>query len=131
MIEPQHGTRARFRKGCRCRPCRAANAAYEALRVRRKLWAKPGEGTPREWAVEARRRVRQLEIEGYPKSRIAKMAGWADGRGYHVDFRKVKTIRRSTFNRIVAVARFAQVEGTDDGAGEESTGWDANRQRAS
>jgi len=28
MADPDHGTRARYGKGCRCDPCKAANAAY-------------------------------------------------------------------------------------------------------
>ena len=26
---PEHGTRARYVRGCRCQACRAANAAYQ------------------------------------------------------------------------------------------------------
>lgn len=77
------------------------------------MWRSPGSGSAREWAIEARRRVRQLVLEGYPKSRIAKLAGWKDGRGYHVEFRKGQIIRRSTLERILRVARFAMLEGVD------------------
>jgi hypothetical protein len=59
----------------------------------------------------ARRRVRQLELEGYPKARIAKLAGWSDGKGYHVTFRPGQSIRRRTLDRILRVARFAMLEG--------------------
>lgn len=32
---PDHGTRARYSRGCRCEPCRGANAAYDrALRAK-------------------------------------------------------------------------------------------------
>lgn len=34
---PDHGTRARYSRGCRCTPCRDANAAYD-----RKLRARAG-----------------------------------------------------------------------------------------
>lgn len=61
--------------------------------------------------IEARRRVRQLELEGYTKPRIAYLAGWKDGRAYHVAFRPGQRIRRSTLNRILRVARFAMLEG--------------------
>lgn len=34
---PPHGVRARYQKGCKCAPCRAANAAYDrALRCGRR-----------------------------------------------------------------------------------------------
>jgi uncharacterized protein YjcR len=28
--DPQHGTRSRYNKGCRCDPCKEANSAYSA-----------------------------------------------------------------------------------------------------
>lgn len=34
-VMPDHGTRARYHRGCRCEPCRGANAAYDReLRAR-------------------------------------------------------------------------------------------------
>jgi hypothetical protein len=59
-------------------------------------------------------------IEGYPKSRIARLAGWPDGRAAHVTFRKGQGIMRSTLERILRVARFAMLEGVDDGGPNES-----------
>lgn len=105
----RHGIRAAYKRGCRCLPCRAANAAYEALRYRRRC---RGE-TAVSRTIEARRRVRQLEREGYTKPRIAKLAGWRDGRGYHVTFRRGQGIRRVTLGRILRLARFAMLEGVD------------------
>jgi hypothetical protein len=57
-------------------------------------------------------------IEGYPKRRIARLAGWRDGRASHVTFRKGQGITRSTLERILRVARFAMLEGVDDGGAE-------------
>lgn len=116
-----HGTRKAYRAGCSCCPCRAANAAAEAARRLRLL---RGSADAFDRALEARRRVRQLEIEGYPKSRIAKLAGWTDGRGYHVNFRRGQRIRRSTFARILRVARYAMLEGLDTPAGRIKQAWE-------
>lgn len=32
---PEHGTRARYCRGCHCTECRSANAAYDRERARR------------------------------------------------------------------------------------------------
>ena len=42
LSEPEHGTRARYKRGCRCLVCRAAEAAY-----RRELRAAAGVSPPR------------------------------------------------------------------------------------
>lgn len=104
MIE--HGRLAGYKAGCKCLPCRCANADYEARRRRQA-------GTAQGRAIEARRRVRQLEREGYTKARIALLCGWTDGRAYHVTFRPGQVIRRSTLAKIRRVARFAMLEGVD------------------
>ena len=57
-----HGTRATYRTGCRCTPCRAANATYW-----RTWWTAQQTGRPRLGArisaVEAQRLIRLLLIE--------------------------------------------------------------------
>lgn len=114
-----HGLLRTYKGGCRCFRCRVANARYEnnrRQRVARDGWTAYG------WAIEARRRVRQLEIEGYPKSRIAKLAGWRDGRGYHVDIERGQMIRRTTLDRILRVAQYAMLEGVDIPTGQEASG---------
>lgn len=112
MTEPQHGTRTCYQAGCKCTPCRAAEAAYRAsLRTRH------AKGLPILGAlvspVEARRRIRQLKGEGYPETRIASMAGWRDGRSRHVQLKDVPRIRLFTLLRIRRVAVFAMLEGVD------------------
>lgn len=105
--EPDHGTRARYQRGCTCTPCKAAEAAYRAnLRVKH-LKGLPVLGvlvSP----VEARRRVRQLTGEGYTKARVAAMAGWQNG---HLQFGAHERIRLATLLRIRRVAIFAMLEG--------------------
>jgi hypothetical protein len=113
--QPAHGTRACYKRGCTCTPCKAAEAAYRAdLRLKR-LKGLPVLGvlvSP----VEARRRIRQLKTEGYPETRIASMAGWADGRARHVQLGAARLIRFFTLRRIQKVADFAMLEGTDGAA---------------
>lgn len=103
-----HGTRSRYRTGCGCLPCRVANAWYVSRYRRRRL---QGLGAGRKWGVEARRLVRRLEIEGYTKARIARLAGWTDGRAYHVTFRPGQAVRWATLERLREVARDAFLEG--------------------
>lgn len=38
---PQHGSRARYRKGCRCTPCREAENAYRRLYRRQRYRQRP------------------------------------------------------------------------------------------
>lgn len=106
-----HGTRGRYKAGCRCFRCRGAEAAYRSALRWWKRKARPGAGTTgKAWAIEARRLVRRLVLEQYPKTRIARLAGWKDGRAYHVTFRPGQRIRRSTLKRIRAVADLALLD---------------------
>jgi hypothetical protein len=66
--------------------------------------------------VEARRRIRQLKTEGYPETRIASMAGWAERPGAARAARTARLIRFFTLRRIQKVADFAMLEGTDGAA---------------
>lgn len=108
-MKQAHGTRAAYKAGCVCVRCRAANTTYQVRRRLRRLRA----GDSRAWALEARRRVRQLEREGYTKTRIARLCGFANPRGYQVTFKPGQRIRWGTLRRILRVARFAMLEGVD------------------
>lgn len=107
-----HGSRSTYQGGCRCTPCRAAEASYRALLRQRHLHGRPILGHLVS-GVEARRRVRQLKLEGYTATRIAEMAGWHNG---HLQFTDRPLIRLKTLLRIRRVARFAMLEGTDAAA---------------
>lgn len=63
-----------YRSGCRCLPCRAANADYERHRLLAHQRGRPLLGTlvP---AADAARKVRQLQIEGITKAAIARALG--------------------------------------------------------
>ena len=101
------GTRGTYQAGCRCFACRVAESTYRAQHRRRKAKGLPTLGmliSP----VEARRRIRQLKLEGYTKARIAAMAGW---RNRHIQFSPRQRIRLATLLRVRRVARFAMLEG--------------------
>lgn len=85
-----HGTRQNYRTGCRCTPCRSANACYEALRVQARAHGQPV------WAAPdmARRKLRMLQGIGVGYRQAARLAG--------VSVRTVLRIRRGQAQRIHA-----------------------------
>jgi hypothetical protein len=73
-LEPDHGTRARYRRGCPCLPCRAANAAYwlrwhQAQKAGRKALGSLVS------AVEAQRLIRLLKREQWTGEMLARELG--------------------------------------------------------
>jgi hypothetical protein len=72
--DPSHGTRARYRHGCRCLPCKAANArALTDWRRARKAGRVPlGALVP---AVEAHRIIKVLRAEWQTKAALARDLG--------------------------------------------------------
>lgn len=106
---PDHGTRSRYQAGCRCLPCRAAEAGYRARLRSRQVRGLPTLGmliSPK----QAARRIRQLKGEGYTAARIAQLAGWKDR---HVRLDRGLRIRLATHVRIRRVAVYAMLEGDD------------------
>lgn len=106
--ESDHGTRARYQHGCGCLPCKAAEATYRAALRGRHLHGKVILGSfvdPK----EAARRVRQLRLEGYPKDRIAALAGLHDPQ---LRFTRQRRIRLLTLLKIRRLAAYAMLEGT-------------------
>ncbi len=87
-----HGLRATYRKGCRCLPCRAANASY-----------RPARRVP---AYLVRQRIRALEAGGYTLIEIARRARLhrSSLRSHH------QTVRQETAQRIEALYRWARGE---------------------
>lgn len=77
--EPSHGTRARYRKECRCCQCRAAEAAYRAALRLLRMHGKTPLGSHVS-AIEAQRRIKQLLIERFTKAEIARRLGLKQGR---------------------------------------------------
>lgn len=72
-----HGTRPTYQRGCRCCPCRAANAAYVAQ------WAKDtAAGKVRLGSIiapgEAQKRIRQMKAEHLSGRAIIRLSGLKD-----------------------------------------------------
>lgn len=66
-----HGIRARYTSGCRCQPCRAANAAYQRKRAVAKVWHGPNGLV----SVEAvRRHLLTLSRKGVGRRTVALVA---------------------------------------------------------
>lgn len=115
LSELPHGTRSTYQRlGCRCVPCKAAEACYRSSLRGRKARGLPLLGALVS-AVEARRRIRQLKREGYSKRRIAHMAGWKNG---HIQVGGRPLMRLRTLARVRRVAVFAMLEGADEPSSE-------------
>lgn len=74
LIVAEHGTRNTYRSGCRCLPCKAANARYWSWwHQRRQAGHCPlGARIP---AKVAQRRVAALLLERYRKAQLARLLG--------------------------------------------------------
>lgn len=114
-VQPSHGTRASYQRGCPCTHCKAAEAAYRADLRKKHLKGLPVLGALVS-SAEARRRIRQLKGEGYTATRIVTMAGWTDARTRHVHILPGALIHLGTLLRIRDVADFAMLEGTNNPA---------------
>lgn len=73
----QHGTRPSYQAGCRCTPCRAANAHYEAAYRDRKRRGLPMLGSVVS-AVETWRQLRLLTTEYETEAALAQRLGYRD-----------------------------------------------------
>jgi hypothetical protein len=71
LLDVQHGSRGAYQAGCRCCPCRAANARYEQQRARERAKCMAGvvDATP------ARRHLRRLQRRGIGKRQVARLTG--------------------------------------------------------
>lgn len=73
--EPQHGTRARYMRGCPCGPCKAAHGRY-CKEYRSHAHQTNGKGKRLD-AAPVTERIRHLEACGYSHTQIASAAGVA------------------------------------------------------
>lgn len=101
----EHGMRAMYRVGCRCVPCRASNANYEAHRHKMRAYGQPAPGLVD--VGPAREHARALIAAGMVWHRIAVSAGLGYGTvhrilGYGADA-SVVTVRPETAERLLAV----------------------------
>lgn len=93
--DPSHGTRTRYQRGCRCLPCRSANATYEAEYRDRKRRGLPLPGALVR-AVDTWRYIRVLRREYDTESSLAHRLGYADR---HIQIGRV-LIRHETAAKI-------------------------------
>lgn len=71
---PSHGSRGAYQDGCRCVPCRAAEARYRSkLRATHRRGLKPLGSVIS--AKEAQRKVKALLIERFTRAEIARRLG--------------------------------------------------------
>lgn len=100
----EHAKRATYQAGCRCLPCRTANADYQA-RYRRRL----AEGKPMLGSVisghSTAQRVRSLLGEGYGGRSLARLLGLS-----HMSVWRHQTSCRATIRVAVKIGRFWQAQ---------------------
>lgn len=97
-----HGTLKRY-KGCRCTPCRKANAKYEQKRAKQHIMGKPPLGSLVS-ATEARRLVRRLEAEHISQKAIAQ-----EGCGLRLSSLRLDT-EVITLRRHLQIRRYARMK---------------------
>lgn len=90
MIE--HGLRSSYQKGCRCLPCRAANAGYVS----------PGPLVLVD-AAPVRAHLRWLQSQGIGRHRVAELAGCSAWHVQSVCSGAVSRIGSNTASRLLAV----------------------------
>jgi transcriptional regulator with XRE-family HTH domain len=110
-LPPEHGTRAGYRNGCHCDPCRQADRDYARTRYRLKAY---GRWRPFTDATPVREHVRRLMAQGVGAARVAALAGVPHssvgrllyGRPAHCE-PPSRRIRTPTATRLLAV-RYSQ-----------------------
>lgn len=101
MLQPPHGTRARYQAGCRCTPCRAAEATYRAGLRQRHLKHLPILGATCT-ASEAWARIRVLKQEGFQARQVTH---WKDG---HWPLRRLTPQTRIRLATLIRLRRVCQ-----------------------
>lgn len=95
---PPHGTKQRYRRGCKCELCRDAEARYERKRVHAHNHGVRLRVDP----VGARRRVEALQVMAYTQKNIAEASGLKPGNLSRMIRRDQVYIFRSTHDAIAA-----------------------------
>jgi len=107
---PDHGTRACYQQqACRCTPCRAANATYQAdLRKLKAQGKQPAGATIR--AVLLWQVIRRLKKEHLTQRELAQRLGF---KAPQLQFSRTK-VRRITAAKVGHVLRALMAEGDPD-----------------
>lgn len=95
-----HGTRIRYVGGCRCLPCRCANARYATERAHA---IKAGDTRELVDATPARRHLEMLSRRGVGYKTVADSARLARSSVAKIKYRKRLRIRASTLRALLAV----------------------------
>ncbi|HVB99020.1 MAG TPA: hypothetical protein VNJ12_06765 [Candidatus Dormibacteraeota bacterium] len=99
-----HGTRVKYLGGCRCLPCRAANAGYECRRVRAR---RSGDWNGLIPAGRARQHLLALSRAGVGRRTVADIAGVPQSLLHRIRTGRRRRIRARTARRILLVSRTA------------------------
>ena len=103
-----HGTRLKYKAGCRCLVCRAANARYETTRARASSSGNWNGLVP---AEAARKHILKLSRQGVGRRAIAAASDVAERVISRIRSRRQSNVRKSTEDRILAVSNQAQSDG--------------------
>lgn len=105
----EHGTRSRYKQGCKCDDCRTANTAYVRHRKMENIWGRTNKVID---AYPARRHLFELEAQGIGLRTIAEITGC--GRSYLREVRNGarERMREQTLARILNVSADAVSDGT-------------------
>lgn len=100
-----HGIRASYKRGCKCLPCRTANADYVRTWRTRKVTGRPiwGQHIP---AGDTWRRLRALVTDYGSRAAVSRAYGTANG---HIRFGPRVTLR--TYVRVLRLYRQMNPEG--------------------
>ena len=99
-------SRGRYASGCRCDACRAAAAAYERDRTRRRAYGLPGAFVD---AAPVRERLERLYAVGYSVREVERISGVSRSEQYQITHRHwrtgepVRSVRRETAEALDAV----------------------------
>lgn len=111
----EHGTISRYKKRCRCEPCRAAWSTYNKNRLRQQAY---GRWRPFEDATAAREHLLQLRASDMGLRRVAELSGIPFQMLGRIRSGKTTSVRPATMFRIMAVQPGSVAGGTPiDGTG--------------
>ena len=99
-----HGSRVKYLGGCRCLPCRAANARYECRRLQAR---RSGDWNGLIPAGRARQHLLALSRAGVGRRTVADIAGVPQSLVHRIRTGRRSRIRARTARRILLVSRTA------------------------
>jgi hypothetical protein len=96
-MDADHGTRARYVRGCKCLPCRASNASYEAGRE-----ARAAESVLVD-AAAARKHLQWLSDKAVGHKQASKLSGLSWVLLYGIRSGRRTRIRKATAEKVLAI----------------------------